>query len=64
MLLRRSIGDDAANPIYIEAVRGIGYRLLGGRGAARHGSFWAPRRLRGMLRVQPRHHMKIRRRFA
>jgi TolB-like protein/DNA-binding winged helix-turn-helix (wHTH) protein len=28
MLLRRAIGDEAAHPIYVEAVRGIGYRLL------------------------------------
>jgi len=27
-LLRRALGDDAASPIYIEAVRGRGYRLL------------------------------------
>ncbi|MFT5757204.1 MAG: DNA-binding winged helix-turn-helix (wHTH) protein/tetratricopeptide (TPR) repeat protein [Alteromonadaceae bacterium] len=27
-LLRKTLGDDAANPFYIEAVRGRGYRLL------------------------------------
>jgi TolB-like protein/DNA-binding winged helix-turn-helix (wHTH) protein len=28
LLLRRALGDDAAHPSYVEAVRGVGYRLL------------------------------------
>jgi DNA-binding winged helix-turn-helix (wHTH) protein len=30
MLLRRGIGDTAARPRYIEAVRGFGYRMAAG----------------------------------
>lgn len=33
--LRAKLGDDAAEPSYIETARGLGYRLLAGEGRPR-----------------------------
>jgi DNA-binding winged helix-turn-helix (wHTH) protein/TolB-like protein len=54
MLLRQSLGDDAAKPRYIETVRNKGYRLIAGverAPAERSGVAPPPRRLRVALAV-------------
>ncbi len=58
MVLRRALGDDAAEPRYVAGARGWGYRLLGpveriGEGARRRSSDDPRPRLRGRRFVVP-----------